>query len=306
MKKLLIIIVTVVSGTTMAQQDAMFTHYMFNTQAVNPGYAGTRNALTVTGLHRSQWVGFDGAPITQTLTLHTPVANDKLGLGLSVVNDKIGPINTTSFFVDFAYKFKVSQKGKLSLGLKAGANLMQGALTTLELDQTGDNAFSQNIESQFLPNFGFGAYYYQDTWYVGVSTPRLLENDFKTNSTTGGVASEKRHYFLIAGAVFKLSNTLKLKPTTFVKVTTGAPIEADLTATFLFKDKLWAGPMFRTGDAVGGLIGYQFTDQLAAGYSYDWSYTNRTFRYNGGSHEIMLRYDFFFNEKKKIRSPRYF
>ncbi len=291
-----------------AQQDAMFTHYMFNTQAINPAYAGTRDALTITGLHRSQWVGFEGAPVTQTLTGHTPIFNDQLGVGLSIINDKIGPINTTSFYADFAYKFQVSDKGKLSFGLKGGVNLMSGNLSTLELDQGGDNAFANNIESQLLPNFGFGAYYYEDRWYVGLSTPKLMENDFKSNTTTGGtdIAGEKRHYFLIGGAVFDLNKNLKLKPTTFIKVTAGAPIEADLTALLLINDKLWTGPMFRTGDALGALLGYQFTDALAASYSFDWSYTNTTFKYNGGSHEIMLRYDFFHNEKQKIRSPRYF
>ncbi len=294
--------------TAFAQQDAMFTHYMFNTQAVNPGYAGTRDALTITGLHRSQWVGFEGAPVTQTLTGHTPILNDQLGVGLSIINDKVGPISTTSFYADLAYKFQISDKGKLSLGLKGGVNLMTGGLTSLDLDQSGDNAFSNNIESQLLPNIGFGAYYYEDRWYVGLSTPKLLENDFSTNTTTGGtnVASEKRHYFLIGGAVFDLNKDLKLKPTTFIKVTSGAPIEADLTALLLIKEKFWTGPMFRTGDAVGALLGYQFTDQLSAGYSFDWSFTNTTFRYNGGSHEIMLRYDFFFSEKQKIQSPRYF
>ena len=290
------------------QQDAMFTHYMFNTQSINPGYAGSRDALTLTGLHRSQWVGFDGAPVTQTLTGHMPLLNDKLGIGLSLLNDKIGPINTTSFYLDFAYKLQVSDKGKLSFGLKAGANLMNGTLNTLSLDESGDQAFQNNIESAFLPNFGFGMYYYETRWYVGLSAPKLLENDFTSNVSTGGtdIASEKRHYFLIGGAVFDLNKELKLKPSTFVKLTPGAPIEFDLTALFLFKDKLWAGPMFRSGDALGALIGYQFTDQLSAGYSFDWSYTNTTFRYNGGSHEIMLRYDFFFNNKGKIRSPRYF
>lgn len=312
MKKIIIIGIALLGGfSTYAQQDAMFTHYMFNTLAINPAYAGSRDALTVTALHRSQWVGFDGAPTTQTLTLHAPVFNEKIGLGLSVINDEIGPLNTTAVYGDFAYKLKVSQKGTLSFGLKGGINLVQGDLNTLALgSQEEDASFANNIESDLLPNFGFGLYYSTSKWYVGLSTPKLLENDFNNNTSTGGtdLSSEQRHYFLIAGTVFNLNSdgSLKLKPTTFVKVTNGAPLEADITGMVIIKDKIELGAMFRTGDAVGLLVGYNFTDELRFGYSFDWSFTNTTFKYNGGSHEIMLRYDFIFKDKAKIRSPRYF
>jgi len=309
MKKIIIGVSALLGSLGMvAQQDAMFTHYMFNTLAVNPGYAGSRDALTITGLHRSQWVNFPGTPTTQTLTLHAPIKNDKLGLGLSVLNDKIGPTNTTAIYADFAYKIAVGEKAKLSFGLKGGVNLRNNKLASLELDEQNDQTFAADIKSDVLPNFGFGMYYYTDKYYVGLSTPKLLQNDYKSNTTTGStsVASEQRHYFLIAGTVFPLTDNVKLKPTGFVKVTEAAPIEGDLTLTALFKEKLWAGVMFRTGDALGLLIGANLTDQLALGYSFDWSYTNKTFKYNAGSHELMLRYDLIYNDAKKIRSPRYF
>ena len=290
-----------------AQQDAMFTHYSFNTLAVNSGYAGSRDALTVTGLHRSQWVSFPGAPATQTLTLHAPIMNEKIGLGLSILNDKIGPTKQTAFYGDFAYKIPVGN-GKLAFGLKAGLNMVSNDLNTLETDQTGDPNFQTNVKSQLLPNFGFGLYYSTPKYYVGLSTPRLLENNYESNTTSGSVGGEKRHYFFIAGMVFPLneSGSIKLKPTTFVKVTQGAPVELDLTALFYFQDKFWVGPMLRSGDALGVLAGLNITDQFSLGYSFDWSYSNTTFKYNGGSHELMLRYDFLFNAKGKIRSPRYF
>lgn len=296
------------SFTVLAQQDAMFTHYMFNTLAVNSGYAGSRDALTITGLHRSQWVNFPGAPTTQTLTLHAPIKNDKLGLGLSVLNDKIGPTNTTAIYADFAYKIPVGEKGKLSFGLKAGVNLRNNKLASLDLDEQNDQTFAADVKSDVLPNFGFGMYYYTDKFYVGLSTPKLLQNDYKTNTTTGStsVASEQRHYFLIVGTVFPITDNIKLKPTGFVKVTEAAPIETDLTLTALFREKLWAGVMLRTGDAVGLLVGANLTDQLALGYSFDWSFVNNTAKYNAGSHELMLRYDLIYNNAKKIRSPRYF
>ena len=290
-----------------AQQDAMFTHYSFNTLAVNSGYAGSRDALTVTGLHRSQWVGFDGAPTTQTLTLHAPIMNEKIGLGLSVLNDKIGPTNQTAFYGDFAYKIPVGN-GKLAFGLKAGVNMVSNSLGDLGTTESGDVNFEQNVKSELLPNFGFGLYYSTPKYYVGLSTPRLLENNYETNATTGSTQGERRHYFFIAGLIFPLNETgtVKLKPTTFVKVTEAAPLELDLTALFYFHDKYWVGPMWRSGDALGVLAGLNMTDQFSLGYSFDWSYGLQTFKYNGGSHELMLRYDFVFKEKGRIKSPRYF
>ena len=308
MKKLFLGIVSVLSMSFYGQQDAMFTHYAFNTLAVNPAYAGSRDALTVTGLHRSQWVGFEGAPTTQTLTAHMPFINDEMGVGLSIMNDKIGPVNTTSFYADFAYRLEMGP-GRLAFGLKGGINLMQGQLSSLSLNEGNDMAFQNNIQSDILPNFGFGAYYSSDRWYAGLSTPRLLENDFKSNTTTGTITGkEKRHFYLIGGSVFNLKDdgSLKIKPTTLVKVTQGAPIEADLTAMLIIKDKIEAGLMGRTGDAMGLLVGYNFNSQLRFGYSFDWSFVNATGRYNAGSHEVMLRYDVVMSGKGKIRSPRYF
>ena len=309
MKKFVLLLI--LSGSSMlmyAQQDPMFTHYAFNTLAINPAYAGTRNALTITGLHRSQWVAFKGAPVTQTLTGHFPVFNEKVGIGLSVLNDKIGPTNTSSFYVDFSYRIKVSKKASLSFGLKGGLNLRKTDLTSLKIKEQNDPVFLEDIKSEFLPNFGFGLYYFTDKYYAGVSIPKLMENDFKDNTVSGStnLASEKKHYFLIGGAMFTLSENVDLKPTAFVKITNGAPIEGDITANFIFYERFWAGLMFRTGDAVGALLGLHVTDQLAVGYSFDWSMVNNTGKYNAGSHEIMVRYDFIFKEQKKIRSPRYF
>ncbi len=303
MKRVLIVGLTMmVTVVAIAQQDAMFTHYSFNTLAVNSGYAGSRDALTVTGLHRSQWITFPGAPTTQTLTIHAPVANEKVGLGFSVLNDKIGPTKRTSFYGDFAYKIPVG-KGKLAFGLKAGINMLSNDLNSLSTDQNNDPNLTQKIKNKISPNFGFGMYYSTNKYYLGLSTPRLLEDDSNAGTTTG---SYKRHYFFIAGTIFPLSSSVKLKPTTFVKLTPGAPVELDLTGLFYFQDKVWVGPMLRFGDAFGVLAGLNLSDQLSLGYSFDWSFVNKTSKYNNGSHELMLRYDFLFNDKHKIRSPRYF
>ena len=266
-----------------AQQEAQFSHYSFNTQAINPAYSGTREALTITGLHRSQWVGFEGAPVTQTLTAHTPIINDRLGLGLSVLNDKIGPTNNTSVFADFSYKLPVSEKGTLSFGIKAGINVLQANLAELSTSQFGntDDAFGTDISGGLTPNFGFGLYYYTDKWYAGISAPRLIENTLGTDGRGENIVEEQRHYWAIAGTVFPIADNVKLKPTSFLQVTQGAPIVLDLTAMFIFYDKLELGGLFRTSDAVGLLAGYNITPQLRVGYSFDFSYTNTTLRFNG-------------------------
>ncbi len=298
----------IISFTTYAQQDAMFTHYMYNTLAVNPGYAGSRDALTVTALNRSQWTGFKGAPTTQTLTLHTPLKSDKIGIGFSVVNDQIGPLKNTSAYIDFAYMIKLNAKSKLSFGLKGGFNYMQLNLNSIALDDQTDVSFQTNTTSKFLPNFGFGIYYSRQKFYAGISTPKLLENNIKTydSGSATKIAKEQRHYFVIAGTIFKLTDNIDLKPTTFIKITTAAPIQADITASFIFDKKLLAGLMYRTGDALGVLVGYNITDQFHIGYSFDWSYGIKTFKYNNGSHEIMLSYDFIFKDKGRVNSPRFF
>lgn len=305
MKKIIAILVVLITvgKNVNAQQDAMFTHYMYNTQWLNPAYAGTREALTITGIHRSQWVGFDGAPIDQSLTMHSPILNGKMGLGLSVLNDKIGPTKSTLVAIDLSYHVKLSKKSKLAFGLKGLANFYKNNSSSLTLDQQSDVAFAQNVNT-VLPNVGAGLYYYRERFYFGVSTPKLLEN--KLGNGVPASSKEQRHYFVIVGAVFNLSKDLKLKPTAFVKATEAAPIEGDVTAMFLYKEKFNIGAMYRTGDATGVLIGYNFTEQFYLGYSFDWSMANTTGKYNSGSHEIMLRYDLIYKSKAKIKSPRYF
>ena len=305
MKKinLIIALTVIVGGSIFSQQDAMYTHYAFNTLAVNPAYAGSRGTTTITGLHRSQWVGFDGAPTTQTLTLHSPVFHNSLGMGLSVVNDKIGPTNMTGIYADLAYRIKLTSNIRLGLGVKGGGNIFQGSLNGLQT-KTPDQQLS-SVSGTFLPNFGVGAYLSHTNWYVGFSAPKLLQNSITAN-TNGTVGAEQLHYFAIAGFATKLSRTVVLKPTGFLKVTEAAPIEGDITAMFIFNRKLELGAMYRTGDAVGALIGFNFNSQLRLGYSFDWSMANTTGTYNAGSHEVMLRYDIFTIIKDNIDSPRYF
>jgi type IX secretion system PorP/SprF family membrane protein len=282
---------------------------MYNTLAINPAYAGSRGALTMTALHRSQWVSFKGAPMTQTLTMHSPVRNDYNGLGLSLMNDKIGPTNNTAVFGSYAYIMTLTKKSKLALGLSAGINIYQADLNNLLLDEPYDPVFVSDIQNRITPNFGFGIYYSRERFYAGLSAPYLLENSYATVKLDNGnllTSNERRQYYFITGALFNLSNDLALKPTVLVKSTVAAPIQADLTATFIIMEKLLVGAMYRTGDAVGVLAGLNISDQLTLGYSFDFSLGLETSRYNNGSHEIMLRYDFIYPGKKQIHSPRHF
>lgn len=308
LKLLMLIGFTTLSWVSLkAQQEAMFTHYMYNTLLVNPAYAGSKEALTGTLLHRSQWVDFKGGPITQTLTIHGPLKSQKIGLGGSVVNDKIGPVKTMAAYIDFAYIAKLTEKSNLAFGLKGGVNSMHVNLNALELDDQTDAAFQNNINNKVLPNFGFGMYFSNERFYAGLSIPKLLENNFRTEEAkfATDIREQVRHYYFIAGAVFKLSETVELKPTTLVKVTKAAPIEADITANFIYKKKLTLGAMYRTGDAYGLLVGFNLTPQVHLGYSYDMSYGLKTITYNKGTHEIMLSYDFA-KDVTKIKTPRFF
>ncbi|MFA6261524.1 MAG: type IX secretion system membrane protein PorP/SprF [Bacteroidia bacterium] len=297
------------SLTVEAQQVPMYTHYMYNTLVVNPAYAGSREALTVTALSRSQWVNFEGAPLTQTLTIHTPLRNQHIGLGLALMQDKIGPVKTTSITADFAYIMQLTRKARLAFGLSAGANMFQANLNTLNLDQQNDPVFANNINNKITPDVGFGIYYSRERFYAGLSTPNLLENNYSKITEGNGstlIGIEQRHVFFIAGTVLKLSDNFLFKPTTLIKITAGAPVQADLTASFIILKRFLAGAMIRSGDAVGGLIGFDITEKLHIGYSYDFSYGLSTAKYNQGSHEILLRYDFLLFDKKQVHTPRYF
>jgi type IX secretion system PorP/SprF family membrane protein len=305
----LVMCLTLCFFTVRAQQSPMYTHYMYNTLSVNPAYAGSRNALTVTALYRAQWAGFKGAPSTQTLTLHTPIVKQHIGLGFSVINDKIGPSNNTSVSVDFAYIMRLNEKTRLALGISAGMDIFQAKLANLQLEQQNDPLYQSNINNRITANFGFGAYLYKEHFYVGISVPALLQNRYSLEKLPNGtsmVGKENRHYFFITGAVIPIANNLAFKPSMLVKVTSGAPVEADFTASFVIMKKLMVGAMYRTGDAFGGLVGLDITDQLNIGYSYDWSYRLNSTKFNFGSHELVLRYDFIFSNKTKIRSPKNF
>ena len=307
MKRFIILIGLMATMFAFGQQDPMFTHYMYNTLSVNPAYAGSREALTVTLLHRNQWVSFPGAPKTNTLTLHSPVFNENVGLGLSLTHDVIGPTKFTSMYGDFAFRVKLTKKSNLTFGLKAGVDLLTANLPFLQIQDPNDPAFLNSFKNKALPNFGFGLFYtYKNRFYAGLSIPRLLQHEFVGENTLISSGILKGHYFFITGASLPLSRFVEFKPSALVKMTVGAPIELDVTALFELYKRINFGLMYRTGDAFGALVGIYIFDRLLLGYSYDFSLTNTTMKYNEGSHEIMLRYDLIFSSSHRIKSPRYF
>lgn len=293
-----------VAVSAKAQQEAMYTHYMYNTMTINPAYAGSRETFTATALHRSQWVGFEGAPTTQTLSLDIPVLGNIMGLGMSVMHDAIGPADNTSVFADYAYRIELNDWSHLSFGIEAGFNYYDFDLKNLTLEKSNDKTFGED-SYDMAPNIGLGVYYSTERFYAGLSIPKLVENSYNYSSVSIKYDTEQRHYYMIAGGLISLGSDLKLKPTGFMKVTKGAPIEGDLTAEIVAYNKFSAGLMGRSGDAIGALVGYYIIPSLCVGYSFDWSFVNMTGRYNSGTHEIVLRYENMPKKNGKGRRRKY-
>jgi type IX secretion system PorP/SprF family membrane protein len=307
-KRFLIFIVTLVAASSYAQQDSQFTNYMYNTININPAYAGSRGVLSIFGLHRNQWVGLDGAPVTNTFSLNSPIKNSNIGLGFSIVNDRIGPSDENSISVDISYSVKTSEKFKLSFGVKATANLLNVDFTKLNIYNPGDALAQYNVDNKFSPNVGAGIYFHSDKTYFGLSVPNFLETKHfdrgQSNFTANSIASERMHYYFIAGHVFDLSANVKLKPAVLTKMVQGAPLQVDLSANFLFNDKFTLGAAYRWSAAASLLAGFQVSNSWFIGYGYDMEVTKLA-NYNSGSHEIFLRYELFKNYDKVV-SPRFF
>lgn len=286
------------------QQDSQYTQYMYNTQTVNPAYAGNRGMLSFNGLYRTQWVGLDGAPETLNFSMNTPVGEKGVGLGLAFFSDKIGPSTESNIMADFSYTINVSDNTKLSFGIKGGINLLNVDYTKLNIFDPNDPNFSENINNRLSPGIGAGLYLHNsDKWYVGLSVPNMLETDHYDDVATS-TASERAHFYLIGGYVFDLSSNTKFKPAVLAKAVTGAPIALDASANFLFYDKFTLGAAYRLDAAVSGLAAFQVSDQLMIGYAYDYD-TTELGNYNSGSHEFFLRFEFA-TKVRKVVNPRFF
>lgn len=288
-----------------AQQDAQYTQYMYNTVSVNPAYAGSRGHMSIAALYRAQWVGLDGAPETQTLNIHTPMGYRGVGLGLSVVNDKIGPTSETYFDVDFSYTIQTGIEGKLSFGLKASAHLLDINFSELYTGIDSSNEVPPNIDNQFAPNIGAGIYYHDERFYAGLSIPRMLETEHFDESDLS-TARERMSWYLITGYVWDLNPFLKFKPALLSKWIEGAPLQVDVSANFMFNEKFIVGAAYRWDAAFSGMFGFNISNQFLIGLAYDREITDLgATTFNDGSFEIIFRYDFF-RSLGNLKSPRFF
>jgi len=286
-----------------AQQDPQFTQYMYNTVAINPAYAGSRGMLSIFGIHRAQWIGLEGAPTTTGTSIHTPLNDSRIGLGVSMLQDAIGPSNKQTLSADFSYTISTSENYKLSFGLKGTASLFSIDYTKLNRFDVNDPRFQNNISNQFSPNIGAGLYLHSKQFYAGISIPFMLQsNEFNDNNSQ--VTHESLHYYFMSGYVFEISESTKFKPAFLVKAVEGAPLQVDLSANFMLNNKFVLGGAWRWEAAMSGLAGFQVNDNWFIGYTYDADSTKLA-NYNSGSHELFMRYEFI-GKKEKIVSPRFF
>lgn len=295
-----------VVGGLQAQQDAQYTQYMYNTVSVNPAYAGSRGNLSIAGLHRSQWLGLEGAPKTQTLNVHSPIGYRGVGLGISVVNDQIGPTSETYFDADFSYTVLVSAEARLSFGLKASAHMLDIRFSELTLDPNNPDAtLQQDIQNQFSPNIGAGVYYHTEKFYAGLSVPRFLETKHFDESSLS-TAKEQMNFYFITGYVWDFHPLWKFKPALLTKMTLGAPLQLDLSANFMYNEKFIMGAAYRWDAALSAMVGFNISRSFLIGLAYDREVTELGgTAFNDGSFEVILRYDFF-RTVGKIKSPRFF
>jgi len=306
-------LVATLTSTVQGQQDSQYTQYMYNTMSVNPAYAGSRGELSIAALYRAQWVGLDGAPKTQTLNLHSPIRNSRLGYGISIVNDNIGNgvVQETYFDAVLSYTIDLADERKLSFGLKAGGNLLNldfQQLRNFDQEPITDGA---DITNNFSPNFGFGVYYHTNKFYLGLSAPNMLETDYFDNSQRAAnsvqfQSTERLNFYFITGYVFDLNYNLKFKPAFLLKAVGGAPLQLDFSGTFLLNDKFSFGAAYRWDAAASALFGFQLSERLMLGLAYDKEITELGgTRFNDGSFEVFLRFELV-RSFQGLVSPRFF
>ncbi|MBX2972689.1 MAG: type IX secretion system membrane protein PorP/SprF [Flavobacteriales bacterium] len=289
-----------------AQQEVMVSQYMFNQLFLNPAYAGSHPYMSSSLLHRSQWLKVEGAPRTSMMAVDAPLMKGKMGAGLSIVHDQIGVSRDLDIAGHYAYHIRVSEGSKLAFGLRAGLSIYSARLSELTYWDANDQVFQGDLTNKPVGKFGFGLYWYDTYSYIGLSVPTIYAADGKIAMNATGVIEDyfTQHYYLHAGRVFTLNESFDLKPSTMIKYTPAAPIEADVNCNLLYRERIWFGLGYRTGDAVVGMVEYQVNPMLRVGYAYDMT-TSKLRTYTSGSHEVMLGIDFG-RDPIRIKTPRYF
>lgn len=306
---LIILALTGIATPVNAQFDAMFTQYMNNEMFINPAYAGSKEALGATLLHRQQWVGFTGRPITTTFTVNAPLYENKMGVGLSFLSEEIAVLKRKLIYGSYSYRIRTGEKSHLAFGLMAGLHLQSNNLSEVSTTVDGDPQFSANIRNYVTPNFGFGIYYYSDRMYAGISIPRLVD-DHLTLDNSGDVFNNLRvdpsawHYYITAGGIIPINDDILIKPQVMLKTVKNAPVILDIDANCLYKERFWGGIAYRTDADMSIMAGVYLMPQLLLSYAYDFPVT-RIHKYTGGSHEVALSY-LLRLKGQKIVSPRYF
>jgi type IX secretion system PorP/SprF family membrane protein len=293
------------AASLFAQQDPIYSQYMFNKLALNPAYAGSRDLLTADILYRYQWVNISGAPKTISASLHSPLNNPHLALGAYVYNDRIGPLNYSGALATFAYRV-IFPKSKLSFGLQAGFKNNGIVMSDLKTYDEQDPMMYSNIQKKVTPDANFGVYYYSERFYAGLSTLHLFQNlSTMVQDSAGNTQYTKlvSHFYGMTGAAFPLGDKVVFRPSLLAKFVQNAPPQVDLNASFLFVNTLWLGLSYRTENAISFITEVNIAQNFRIGYSYD-IWLNELKIYNKGSHEIRLSYDF--NVGNRILSPRYF
>lgn len=286
------------------QHTPLTSQYLFNGLLINPAYAGSRDALTANLTHRQQWVGFEGAPITQVMSLHSPLSRSKLGMGIVLYNDHIGVSNETGLFSNTAYRIRFRQ-GKLAFGIGAGITMLRANWNEVALQDNNDQSFNGVSKAAIRPNFSGGAYYYTKSWYVGASMPFVLVHRYDLVNGGYDLATERfdMQPMLTGGHMIEVNDDLKLKPTTLIRYRLESGVQCDISCNAIYKENIWVGFSYRTGDALIGMVEFLPTPQWRFGYSYDLG-LSAIRPYHNGSHELMVQYEFGY--RIRVRDPRYF
>lgn len=303
-----VFVFTLFSKGGFSQQDPIFTQYMFNTQMINPAYAGMWEKIGFMSLVRKQWAGINRSPLTQVVSLHSPLKNEYVGMGLNIINDQFALEERLSIFADYSYEVSLTPRTRLRLGFKFGFLNYKNPLTDYKLypDNQYDPAFGADVDLKFLPNFGFGAFLYDENYYVSFSIPKLVKNDFQSNINNFSTTAEVRTFYLASGYVFRFTSlsSLVFKPTLMIRASANTPLQYDLSANFLLREKLWLGAMVRSGDAVCFVSQWILSNNLRVGFAMDVTY-NEIFPYQYGTYEITIGYDIDFYGRSYVRA-KYF
>lgn len=305
MKYLVYIAFLFCSAHVFGQQEALYSQYAYNQYAINPAYAGSRNSFSGVALHRSQWVGIEGAPSLQTFTIHSPLSKTSLAYGLNVSRETLGPLTNSTVNMSLGYHINF-KKAKLSFALRGGIyhTILNRDLLTFK-DVT--DAFNTGgRESTLVPNFDFGTYYYTDKFFAGLSINHLTNETLRFESfPEDNNLRLNTHIYFHSGYVFDLKRKMKFKPTVLVKLTEGAMPNIDIAANFMFYEKFWVGVSLRNTSSINFLTEWNIKDYFRIGYAFDYS-INKLMDYNAGSHELFLGFDFNLKSSKTtIVSPRY-